>query len=110
MPADSLQEFAEELRREGELVDVREPVSAKFEITEIADRVMKRTGSQAGVAGDRQLSHAPRRHLPQPCLRLHGQAVAGARHEGRRGAFGPGAYVSGGLGGCFRRTRTSQNP
>src|SRR5215211_798139 len=44
VPADNLQEFVKELRRGGELVDVREPVSAKFEITEIADRVMKRTG------------------------------------------------------------------
>ncbi|MCA1715426.1 MAG: UbiD family decarboxylase, partial [Actinobacteria bacterium] len=44
MPADNLQEFVNALRKENELVDVREPVSAKFEITEIADRVMKRTG------------------------------------------------------------------
>src|SRR4051794_14839158 len=44
MPTNNLQEFASSLRRENELVDVREPVSAKFEITEIADRVMKRNG------------------------------------------------------------------
>ena len=44
MPANNLQEFVKELRRGGELVDVREPVSAKLEITEISDRVMKRTG------------------------------------------------------------------
>ncbi|HZC18497.1 MAG TPA: UbiD family decarboxylase domain-containing protein, partial [Rubrobacteraceae bacterium] len=44
MPANNLQEFVNSLRKQGELVDVREPVSAKFEITEIADRVMKRTG------------------------------------------------------------------
>src|SRR4028118_654563 len=44
MTPNNLQEFVGNLRRAGELVDVREPVSAKFEITEIADRVMKRTG------------------------------------------------------------------
>ena len=44
MAADNLQEFVSALRKENELVDVREPVSAKFEITEIADRVMKRNG------------------------------------------------------------------
>jgi 4-hydroxy-3-polyprenylbenzoate decarboxylase len=42
--ANNLQEFVSALRKENELVDVREPVSAKFEITEIADRVMKRNG------------------------------------------------------------------
>src|SRR4051794_34902229 len=45
MPANNLREFASSLRETGELVDVREPVSAKFEITEISDRVMKRNGS-----------------------------------------------------------------
>ncbi len=44
MAANNLQEFVKELREAGELVDVREPVSAKFEITEIADRVMKKGG------------------------------------------------------------------
>lgn len=44
MAPNNLQEFVSNLRKAGELVDVREPVSAKFEITEIADRVMKRTG------------------------------------------------------------------
>ena len=44
MPANNLQEFVKELRGGGDLVDVRESVSAKFEITEISDRVMKRTG------------------------------------------------------------------
>ena len=44
MPADNLQAFVNTLRKEKELVDVHEPVSAKFEITEIADRVMKGTG------------------------------------------------------------------
>src|SRR3954453_4753203 len=44
MPVDNLQEFVSDLRRQGELVDVREPVSTKFEITEISNRVMKRTG------------------------------------------------------------------
>lgn len=44
MAANNLQEFVKELRDAGELVDVREPVSAKFEITEISDRVMKKGG------------------------------------------------------------------
>jgi 4-hydroxy-3-polyprenylbenzoate decarboxylase len=44
VPADNLQAFVNTLRKEKELVDIYEPVSAKFEITEIADRVMKRTG------------------------------------------------------------------
>src|SRR4028119_438246 len=44
MAPNNLQEFVSDLRKKGELVDVREPVSAKFEITEISDRVMKRTG------------------------------------------------------------------
>ena len=44
MAANNLQEFVKELRKAGELVDVREPVSAKFEITEIADRVLKKCG------------------------------------------------------------------
>jgi 4-hydroxy-3-polyprenylbenzoate decarboxylase len=39
---DTLSAFVQELDRAGELVRVREPVSVNLEITEIADRVMKR--------------------------------------------------------------------
>jgi 4-hydroxy-3-polyprenylbenzoate decarboxylase len=44
MITNNLQEFVDFLRNKGELVDVHEPVSAKFEITEISDRVMKSEG------------------------------------------------------------------
>ena len=42
MPLDSLSDFIQSLERAGELVRVREPVSIDLEITEIADRCMKR--------------------------------------------------------------------
>lgn len=44
MVSNNMQEFVDFLRKKGELVDVHEPVNAKFEITEIADRVMKQDG------------------------------------------------------------------
>lgn len=40
----SMREFAEGLEKAGELKRIKTPVSAKFEITEIADRVMKSEG------------------------------------------------------------------
>lgn len=42
MPLDSLTDFVQSLDRAGELVRVRQPVSVDLEITEIADRCMKR--------------------------------------------------------------------
>ena len=44
MTIDTLAAFVQELQRAGELVRVREPVSVNLELTEIADRVMKRDG------------------------------------------------------------------
>ena len=44
MTLDSIQEFIAAIEKAGELVRVREPVRAKLEITEIADRVMKSPG------------------------------------------------------------------
>ena len=49
MTLDSIQEFIAALEREGELVRVREPVRAKLEITEIADRVMKSPGGGPAI-------------------------------------------------------------
>jgi len=40
----NLQAYLADLERRGELVRVREPVSAELEITEIADRLVKREG------------------------------------------------------------------
>ncbi|MBI4489638.1 MAG: menaquinone biosynthesis decarboxylase [Deltaproteobacteria bacterium] len=50
MAYNSLQEFVQVLEREGELKRITYPVKAELEITEIADRVMKR-GLSAGQAG-----------------------------------------------------------
>ncbi len=44
MTIDTLAGFVQELDRAGELVRVREPVSVNLELTEIADRMMKRDG------------------------------------------------------------------
>ena len=44
MALDTLGEFIEALESEGELVRVREPVRAKLELCEIADRTMKQPG------------------------------------------------------------------
>ncbi|HEU4343968.1 MAG TPA: menaquinone biosynthesis decarboxylase [Candidatus Binatia bacterium] len=44
MPYSSLQDFVQVLERAGELRHIRHPVKAELEITEIADRVMKRGG------------------------------------------------------------------
>jgi 4-hydroxy-3-polyprenylbenzoate decarboxylase len=44
MPYSSLEEFVQVLERQGELKRVSHPVRAELEITEIADRVMKRGG------------------------------------------------------------------
>lgn len=44
MTMDTLAEFVKELEREGELVRITHPVSAKLELCEIADRVMKQPG------------------------------------------------------------------
>jgi 4-hydroxy-3-polyprenylbenzoate decarboxylase len=44
MPYNSLEEFVQVLERQGELKRVSHPVRAELEITEIADRVMKRGG------------------------------------------------------------------
>ena len=44
MTLDSIQEFIAAIEKAGELVRVREPVRAKLEIAEIADRVMKSPG------------------------------------------------------------------
>ena len=44
MAYSSLQEFVQVLEREGELKRIRHPIKAELEITEIADRVMKRSG------------------------------------------------------------------
>ena len=44
MPYNSLQEFVQDLEREGELKRITHPVKTELEITEIADRVMKSNG------------------------------------------------------------------
>jgi 4-hydroxy-3-polyprenylbenzoate decarboxylase len=44
VPIDSFSDFIDQLDRAGELVRVRQPVAAKLEICEIADRVMKQPG------------------------------------------------------------------
>lgn len=44
MPFDSLSQFIAALDEAGELARVREPVRARLELCEIADRVMKQPG------------------------------------------------------------------
>ena len=44
MTIDTLAEFIEQLDRAGELVRIKQPVSANLELCEIADRVMKQPG------------------------------------------------------------------
>src|SRR5947208_8525822 len=44
MAFESYQQFLEELEAAGELVRIREPVATELEITELADREMKRPG------------------------------------------------------------------
>jgi 4-hydroxy-3-polyprenylbenzoate decarboxylase len=46
---DTLADFVGALERAGELVRVREPVSVNLELTEIADRVMKRPGGGSAL-------------------------------------------------------------
>src|SRR3954454_3754645 len=44
MAFNSFREFVEQLERAGELIRVSEPVATELEITEIADREMKKAG------------------------------------------------------------------
>ncbi len=44
MPFDSFGEFASQLEKAGELVSVSEPIATELEITELADREMKKPG------------------------------------------------------------------
>ncbi|MGH7501728.1 MAG: menaquinone biosynthesis decarboxylase [Longimicrobiales bacterium] len=44
MASNNLRSFLEALERAGELVRIREPLSVRLEITEVADRVMKQPG------------------------------------------------------------------
>ncbi|MCC7195526.1 MAG: menaquinone biosynthesis decarboxylase [Gemmatimonadaceae bacterium] len=49
MSLDSLGEFIEAIEAAGDLVRVREPVRARLEVTEIADRVMKQPGGGKAI-------------------------------------------------------------
>jgi 4-hydroxy-3-polyprenylbenzoate decarboxylase len=49
MSIDTLAEFVSALERAGELVRIREPVSLDLELTEIADRTMKRPGGGKAI-------------------------------------------------------------
>ena len=53
MTIDTLQEFVAVIEAAGELVRVREPVRARLEIAEIADRCMKSPGGGPALLFDR---------------------------------------------------------
>lgn len=55
MPADKLKDFLEDLERHGELIRIAEPVAAKLEATEIADRVMKSAGGGPALLFERPI-------------------------------------------------------
>jgi len=55
MALDSLQEFISAIEREGQLTRVREPVSTRLEIAEIADRCMKSRGGGPALLFERPL-------------------------------------------------------
>lgn len=55
MAANNLRAFLDDLDRAGELVRIREPVAARLEITEIADRVMKSPGGGKALLFERPL-------------------------------------------------------
>ena len=50
MTLDSLSDFIAAIEEAGELVRVRQPVAAKLEMCEIADRAMKHAGRRASAA------------------------------------------------------------
>jgi 4-hydroxy-3-polyprenylbenzoate decarboxylase len=54
---DSLGEFLQALEAAGELARVRHPVSARLEVTEIADRVMKQPGGGKALLFENVLRH-----------------------------------------------------
>src|SRR3990172_1829298 len=53
MAIDNLRDFIREIERAGELVRVREPVSTRLEIAEIADRCMKSPGGGPALVFER---------------------------------------------------------
>lgn len=55
MAAENLRAFLDDLERQGELVRIAQPVAARLEITEVADRVMKRPGGGAGLLFERPI-------------------------------------------------------
>jgi 4-hydroxy-3-polyprenylbenzoate decarboxylase len=55
MAIDSLQAFIDAIEREGQLTRVREPVSTRLEIAEIADRCMKSRGGGPALLFERPL-------------------------------------------------------
>jgi len=55
MTANNLTSFLDDLERAGELVRVREPVAARLEITELADRMMKSPGGGKAMLFERPL-------------------------------------------------------
>ncbi|HET7469039.1 MAG TPA: UbiD family decarboxylase, partial [Gemmatimonadales bacterium] len=65
MPLDNLRQFLQAIDRAGELVRVAEPVRARLEIAEIADRCMKSPGGGPALLFEHVLLHDGRRS-PQP--------------------------------------------
>ena len=53
MPHDNLRDFLEAVDRSGELIRISQPVRARLEIAEIADRVMKSAGGGPALVFDR---------------------------------------------------------
>ncbi len=60
----NLRSFLEDLERAGELVRVREPVAAKLEIAELADRAMKSPGGGPALFFERPVPASPCRRVP----------------------------------------------
>lgn len=55
MATNNLRGFLDDLERHGELVRIRRPLSARFEITEVADRVMKQPGGGKALLFERPI-------------------------------------------------------
>src|SRR5688572_27387752 len=55
MASKNLGSFIDDLERAGELVRIREPLSVRLEITEVADRVMKSPGGGKALLFERPI-------------------------------------------------------
>src|SRR5437763_16199133 len=66
MAYDSFQDFLHRLEREGELCRISEPVDVHLQITEIADRMMKRPDGGKALLFDKPTGITPLTTRPSP--------------------------------------------